>query len=36
METLKINRGYCLEKEFTKLICMNPQIVLYLNINHVN
>ena len=35
-ETLKINSGCYLEKEFTKLIRMNPWIVLYLNVNQVD
>ena len=36
METLRIDRGCSLEKEFTKLIRMNPLIVLYLTVNQVD
>ena len=36
VETLRIYNGYSLEKEFNKLICMNPLMVLYLIINQVN
>ena len=31
METLRINYGCYLEKNFTKLIRMNPQMVIILN-----
>ena len=27
--------GCSLEKEFTKLICMNPSVILYLTVNQV-
>ena len=30
VETLKMDNGYSLDKEFNDLICMNPLIVLYL------
>ena len=33
METLRIDSIYSLEKEFTKLVHMNPLIVLYLIVN---
>ena len=33
VEILRINSGCSLEKEFTELICMNPVMVLYLNLN---
>ena len=33
VETLRIDSGCSLEKEFTELICMNPWMVLYLTIN---
>ena len=33
VETLRIDNGCSLEKEFTELICMNPLMVLYLTIN---
>ena len=36
VETLKIDSGYSLEKEFTQLIRMNPSMVLYLTINQVD
>ena len=36
VETLRIDSGCSLEKEFTELICMNPLMVLYLIINHVD
>ena len=35
MKTLKIDSECSLEKEFTKLICMNPKMVLYLTVNQV-
>ena len=31
-----INSGCSLEKEFSELICMNPQILLYIIANQVN
>ena len=31
VETLRIDSGRSLEKEFTELIRMNPRIVIYLN-----
>ena len=34
--TLRIYSGCSLEKEFTKLICMNPWMVLYLTVNQVD
>ena len=36
MEILWIDSRYYLEKEFTELICMNPLMVLYLNVNQVD
>ena len=36
VETLKMDSGYSLEKEFTELIRMNPWMVLYLTVNHVD
>ena len=36
VETLRIDSGCSLEKEFTKLIRMNPFMVLYLNFNQVD
>ena len=36
METLRIESGCSLEKEFTKLICMNPWMVLHLIVNQVD
>ena len=35
-ETPKIDIGYSLEKEFTKLIHMNPCMLLHLTINYVD
>ena len=36
IETLRVDSGCSLEKEFTKLIRMNPGIVLYLTVNQVD
>ena len=36
VETLKIDSGCSLEKEFIELICMNSWMVLYLTINQVD
>ena len=36
VETLRIDSGCSLEKEFSELICMNPSMVLYLTFNQVN
>ena len=36
VETLRINSGCSLEKEFIELIRMNPWMILYLTINQVN
>ena len=36
VETLMIDNGCSLKNEFTELICINPRMVLYLNINWVN
>ena len=36
VETLRIDSGCSLEKEFTELIRMNPWMVLYLTVNQVN
>ena len=36
VEALKIDSGWCLEKEFTELIHTNPWMVLYLTVNHVD
>ena len=33
VETLRIDSGCSLEKEFTELIRMNPRMVLYLTVN---
>ena len=36
LETLRIDNGYSLDKEFNDLICMNPLIVLYLIVYQVD
>ena len=36
VETLKIDSGCSLDKEFTELICMNSRMILYQTINHVD
>ena len=36
VETLRIDSGCSLEKEFTELICMNPRMILYLTVNQVD
>ena len=36
VETLKIDNGCSLEKEFTELIRINPSMVLYLTFNQVD
>ena len=36
VETLRIDRGCSLEKEFTVLIRMNPLMLLYLTVNQVD
>ena len=36
VETLRIDSECSLEKEFTKLIHMNPLMVLYLTVNQVD
>ena len=36
VETLRIDSGFSLEKEFTELICMNPRMVLYITVNQVD
>ena len=36
VETLRIDSGCSLEKEFNELIRMNPRIVLYLTVNQVD
>ena len=36
VETQRIDNGFSLEKEFTKLICMNPWMVLYQTTNQVD
>ena len=36
VETLRIDSGCSLEKNFTELIRMNPSMVLYLTVNHVD
>ena len=36
VETIRIDSGCSLENEFSKLINMNPLMVLYLIINQVN
>ena len=36
VETPRIDSGCSLEKEFTELIRMNPLMVLYLIVNHVD
>ena len=36
VETPRIDSGCSLKKEFTKLICMNPLMALYLNANQVD
>ena len=35
VETIKIDTGCSLEKEFTELICMNSLMVVYLIVNQV-
>ena len=35
IRTPKIDNGYPLKKNFTKLFLMNPLIVLYLIVNHI-
>ena len=35
VETLRIDSGCYLEKEFTELIRMNPCMILYLTVNQV-
>ena len=36
VKTLRIDSGCSLEKDFTELIRMNPRMVLYLIVNHVD
>ena len=36
VETLRINSGCSLEKEFSELIRMNPLMTLYLTVNQVD
>ena len=36
VETLRIDSGCSLEKEFIELICINPLMVLYLSVNQVD
>ena len=36
MERPKVDSEYPLEKEPTRLICINPNMILYLSVNHVN
>ena len=36
VETLRMNIGCSLEKEFTELIRMNPLMILYPIVNHVD
>ena len=36
VETPRIDSGYSLQKDFTEMMHMNPRMVLYLNVNHVN
>ena len=36
VETLRIDSGCSLEKDFTELIRMNPCMVLYLTVNQVD
>ena len=36
VETPRIDSGCSLDKDFTKLIHMNPRIVLYLTVNQVD
>ena len=36
VETLRIDNGCYLEKEFTELIYMNISMVLYLTVKHVD
>ena len=36
VETLRIDSGCSLEKEFTELIRMNPLMVIYLTVNQVD
>ena len=36
VETLRIDSGCSLDKEFTELICMNSRMILYLTVNQVD
>ena len=36
VDTLKVNNGCPLEKQFTKLIHRKPLMVLYLTVNHID
>ena len=36
LETLNIDSGYFVDEEFTKLIRMNPWMIVYLTINQVD
>ena len=36
VETPRIDNGCSLEKEFTKLICMNPEIIVCQTVNEVD
>ena len=36
VEILRIDSGCYLEKEFIKLICISPWMILYLIVNHVD
>ena len=36
VETLRIDSGCSLGKEFTEFICMNPLMLLYLIVNQVD
>ena len=35
VETIRIDSGFSLQKEFTKLICKNPKMISYLIVNHI-
>ena len=36
VETPRIDSGCSLEKNFTKLICINPSMLLCSNVNHID
>ena len=36
VEIPKVACGYYLKEEFTKLVCLNPLMLLYLTINYID